>query len=310
MFPFVRDIHSYLEGYDITNMYYTGLTTIATAFKDAASLLGGDTENTARNMRRTLIGVSQVFGVPLRNLETYSKGVIGLFSPSARYKYESVFYNQPYVKDLQKAVDKGDDKMADTITEMMLKDKGIGKTDAKTRMEIIKLYAQGENVLPSGVGKSITINGEERELTKAERRQISSIYSQADITKLTNSPEYAKLTTAQKAKAIRTLYSIQREKAYAKVLGLELPKRALFAYAIDPAIIAYVLAMVSDMQGDKKLIIQRIINQLNVPASQKYMLMGMLGYRNKNGAGIVRAYINRLDLTRTEKQSLYEHSGY
>ena len=81
MFPFVRDIHSYLEGYDITNMYYTGLTTIATAFKDAASLLGGDTENTARNMRRTLIGVSQIFGIPLRNLETYSKGIIGLIQP-------------------------------------------------------------------------------------------------------------------------------------------------------------------------------------------------------------------------------------
>jgi hypothetical protein len=291
-------------------MYYTGLTTIATAFKDAASLLGGDTENTARNMRRTLIGVSQIFGIPLRNLETYSKGIIGLFSPSAKYKYESVFYNQPYVKDLKKAVEKGNDKLADTIIDLMLNDKGIGKTDEKARAEILKLYAQGENVLPSGVGKSITINGEERKLTEAERRQITNIYSQADITKLVNMPEYSKLTSTQKARAINIVYDIYRDKAFSSVLGLDISKRALFAYAIDPAIIAYVLAMVSDMQGDKKLIIQRIINQLNIPASQKYMLMGLLGYKNKNGAGQVKVYINRLDLSREEKKRLYEYSGY
>jgi hypothetical protein len=64
------------------------------------------------------------------------------------------------------------------------------------------------------------------------------------------------------------------------------------------------------MQGDKKLIIQRIINQLNIPASQKYMLMGLLGYKNKNGAGQVKVYINRLDLSREEKKRLYEYSGY
>lgn len=35
------------------------------------------------------------------------------------------------------------------------------------------------------------------------------------------------------------------------------------------------------------------------------MLMGLLGYKNKNGAGQVKAYINRLDLTKEEKQRLY-----
>lgn len=235
MFPFVRDIHSYLDGYDITNMYYTGLTTIANALKDATSLLSGDAEDTARNMRRTLIGVSQIFGIPLRNLETYAKGVIGLFSPSARYKYEDLFYRQSYAKDLQKAVEKGDDNLADTIIDLMLNDKGIGKTDEKARAEILKLYAAGESVLPSGVPKTVNINGEERKLTEAERRQITNIYSQADITKLVNMPEYSKLTSAQKARAIKIVYDIYKDKSYSSVLGLDISKRALMAYAIDPA---------------------------------------------------------------------------
>ncbi|HEY8423393.1 MAG TPA: hypothetical protein VIL23_01365 [Clostridia bacterium] len=123
-------------------------------------------------------------------------------------------------------------------------------------------------------------------------------------------PEYSKLTSAQKARAIKIVYDIYKDKSYSSVLGLDISKRALMAYAIDPAILAYVLARVSDIQCDKKLIIQRIISQLDISAAQKYMLMGLLGYKNKNGAGQVKAYINRLDLTKEEKQRLYEYSGY
>lgn len=64
------------------------------------------------------------------------------------------------------------------------------------------------------------------------------------------------------------------------------------------------------MKGDKKLKIQQLINRLDISTAQKYMLIGLLGYRNKNGAGQVKAYINRLDLSREEKQRLYEYSGY
>ena len=45
-------------------------------------------------------------------------------------------------------------------------------------------------------------------------------------------------------------------------------------------------------------------------AAQKYMIMGYLGYSNKNGGGIVKAYINRLQLSKSEKETLYTMSGY
>ena len=38
--------------------------------------------------------------------------------------------------------------------------------------------------------------------------------------------------------------------------------------------------------------------------------MGYLGYSNQNGAGTVKSYINRLKLSKDEKQELYLMSGY
>ena len=38
--------------------------------------------------------------------------------------------------------------------------------------------------------------------------------------------------------------------------------------------------------------------------------MGYLGYSNKNGESQVKAYINRLNLSKSEKEKLLAYSGY
>ena len=38
--------------------------------------------------------------------------------------------------------------------------------------------------------------------------------------------------------------------------------------------------------------------------------MGYLGYSNKYGEALVKAYINRLNLTKAQKEELLEMSGY
>ena len=301
MFPVVRDLYGLYQGYDLSNMYYTGLTNIFNAF-DGLLDMG---ENPAKALRGFALGMSQFFGMPLKNVERYTVALIDKFNPDTSYKYNDIFYKQSYSKDLKKAIEKGDDKKADTIIELMLNDKGLG-TDDKTRAELIELYASGENVLPTAI--SDTVNGQE--LTPSQKKQISDIYSKADITKLISMSEYTKMTAAQKAKAIRTIYSLQKDKAIARVLGIEMSSRALFTEAVDPSLIAYVLAMISNMGDNKKVKIQQLINRLNIPATQKYMLMGLAGYKNKNGANIVKALINKLDLSKAEKEKLYQASGY
>lgn len=45
-------------------------------------------------------------------------------------------------------------------------------------------------------------------------------------------------------------------------------------------------------------------------AAQKYIIMGYLGCTNVNGEAQVKAYINRLKLTKEEKAELLKYSGY
>ena len=45
-------------------------------------------------------------------------------------------------------------------------------------------------------------------------------------------------------------------------------------------------------------------------AAEKYLVMGYLGYICKNGEAQVKAYVNRLKLTKEEKARLMEYCGY
>ena len=65
------------------------------------------------------------------------------------------------------------------------------------------------------------------------------------------------------------------------------------------------------INGSRLAKIEAYIEGLKLKAAQKHMVMGYLGYKNKNGEDKVRAYINTLSaLSREEKQALLEYSGY
>ena len=63
-----------------------------------------DPVQTNASIRKVLIGLSQTFGIPLRNLETYTKGVTKKLAPSVTETYESWFW---------KKTDKAYDEMID-----------------------------------------------------------------------------------------------------------------------------------------------------------------------------------------------------
>ena len=91
MFPFIRDFQSYLQGYDLSNMYESGLTNLFKAMTDISSLVSG-TDDPQKKVRSALIGTSQMFGIPLRNLENYTMGTIQKFSPATAFRYNNMFY--------------------------------------------------------------------------------------------------------------------------------------------------------------------------------------------------------------------------
>ena len=335
MIPFAKDIYSVLQGYDVTNMAYSGLTNIANGLKESWNIIdllaSGKSYDEAQingKIRKTLLGISQTFGIPLRNLETYSKGIIEKFAPEAVYKYDKFFYDgttSSYAKELNEALVAGDDKMADTILDLFLTEEKIPVKDATLRNTLKELYAQGFNVLPRSVGKSITYDGEQYSLTQSQRKRFREVYQEANevVKNLTNKTQFKDAEVEIQAKAIEEIYNYYYKLAVEDLLGVEVvsEKDRLFYKVFNledlVLIIKQARALVSDkdedgktISGSKKRKIQAFINRLKLTAAQKYMIMGYLGYKNSVGLNKVKVYIQSQRLSKAEKEALLEYSGY
>lgn len=335
MIPFAKDIYSVLQGYDVTNMAYSGLTNIANGLKESWNIIdllaSGKSYDEAQingKIRKTLLGISQTFGIPLRNLETYSKGIIEKFAPEAVYKYDKFFYDgttSSYAKELNEALVAGDDKMADTILDLFLTEEKIPVKDATLRNTLKELYAQGFNVLPRSVGKSITYDGEQYALTQSQRKRFREVYQEANevVKNLTNKTQFKDAEVEIQAKAIEEIYDYYYKLAIEDLLGVEVvsEKDRLFYKVFNledlVLIIKQARALVSDkdedgktISGSKKRKIQAFINRLKLTAAQKYMIMGYLGYKNSVGLNKVKVYIQSQRLSKAEKEALLEYSGY
>jgi hypothetical protein len=335
MFPFARDIYTLYQGYDITNMGYTGLTNTYNAMKEMYNVIDllasgnkYDDSEIYGKLRKALLGISQTIGIPLRNLETYTKGIIEKFSPSAIYKYENFFYNQTssgYSKELTDAISKGDDKLADTILDIMLEEEKVAVKDDNVRKSLKELYEQGfTNVLPKSVDKKITYDGEEITLTNKQYKQFQNVYGGANdnVKTLINSKLYKESTPEVQAKSIKFIYDYYYNLAVEDLLGVELEtKTMLFAKAINIEELAIIIQNAKIISADldkkgnvingtKKKKIQAYINSLRLTSAQKYMIMGYLGYSNSTGEAKVKSYIQTLKLTKAQKETLFSMSGY
>lgn len=118
------------------------------------------------------------------------------------------------------------------------------------------------------------------------------------------------------------IYEVYYKLAVENLLGVDLEsKNTLFAEAIDIEKLAIIVATARQiaadtdkngkaLNGTRKAKIQVYINSLRLTASQKYMIMGYLGYSNTKGESQVKSYINTLPMSKTEKAQLLKWSGY
>ena len=334
MFPFIKDLYTLYQGYDVTNMAYTGLTNVYNAFTEMYNIVDlvvsgeqySETEIRGK-LRKVLLGLSQTFGIPLRNLETYTKGIIEKVAPASVYRYESLFYNSTmsnYSKELKKAIENDDDALADTIIDVMLADEKVEVKDEKIRTTMRKLFEEGYDVFPKSVGETIIHDGESIKLTKRQHTKFREIYGQANdkVSSLINSKSFEDVPSVVKAKSIKYIYDYYYEEALKDLLGIDSDeKKYLFAQAIDITKLAMIVSQVSQVvadtdkegntiSGSRKAKIVSIINSMQLTATQKYMLMGYFGYKNANGERQVKTYIQSLKLTKTEKETLFKMCGY
>ena len=339
--PILSELHSYFtQGYDLSTMEFSAINDILATVSDVAeyaeNLLDGtaDDRDWARLIEKMLYTIGQGFGVPFRNIKNITYGITKMFNGELAYKWDSALYKQGYASDLNDAIEKGDVQMATTILELALGENlGSGLSDA-ARDELVRLSGLGEKMIPSAISDTVTIDGEERELSGKELSAVREKYAEAveRINSFIDSELYESYNDEQKASAVRKIYSLYKDLAYDSVVGTDRnPDMLILSGLIDADVLcAWVSTgvLTSDkdengktIAGSKREKVVRAISSLDVSIDERLLLIAMKGYALADGdirgvsayAAKVRLYnyIAELDgLTDEERLELYEASGF
>lgn len=329
MIPLVRELYSFfVEGYELDNFAYDTFNGLTSAVKNVFDLFAraGSGERVTNQewmlaMRKFIYAAGQVTGLPTRNIYNAMYGLIKRFSPSAAYEINSLFYGAS-TGDLSKAIEKGDDKLANTITQQLLADKGIDVSESVAEV-FADLYEQGYS-LPKGIPESFTYNDEEYILNAKQSGVLLDAYATASekAEGLVNSEDFAKLSDDEKANALKLLFNYYYYAGLNQATGTYGDNRTLLlGEAIDISKIAVAYGQLSELKADtdregnaisgtKKAKVQRLVNSMRLTAAQKYILMGFLGYKNANGENTVKNYVRSLGLSEEGQLALLEMCGY
>jgi hypothetical protein len=318
------------SGYGMEDMSVAAVNDLMSSTKDTFEGLGalarGDLSgrDALRGGRNLLYSLGQVSGMPIRNAYTWSRRLVGIVVPDAAYKMENAFTKQPYASDIAKAIEREDEGRLETVIGVML-DENVGEvTSSAVRKEMKRLVVSGMDVLPRGVGDTVTVDGEAVKLTARQKTAFKEVYSEANksVERMVGLAYYANASDEAKAKAIKRVYGIYYNRAIEDLLGVELEnKNTLLSRAINPEVLAVVLAVCGEITADvgkdgkvvagsKRKKVEAFVESLKLKAAQKYMIMGALGYKNKKGREKVLAYVNGLGLTKSEREAIMGYSGY
>jgi hypothetical protein len=330
--PFVRDAYSYfVDGFEADHFAISTLNDVLKVTADTAKLLqdaaeGKDVtkQEAMRAARDVLYAAGQLSGVSTRNIYNNVTGIINRISPEAGYRIEGSIFKQSYSADLAAAIEADDEGMIAMIASMMVEEK-VGGVDAELSAGLRELVEKGYSVLPRVLGDTITYDGEEVELTRRQRERFKAVYAiaQEQIGSMMKLRQYKEASEEVRAKAIKMIWDAYWDLAVDDVLGVDSSeKNVLFAEAIDMDKLALIVATAREIKSDydsagkaisgtRLVKIEAYVESLKLKAAQKYMVMGYLGYKNKNGEDKVRAYISGLPkLSKAEKEKLMEYAGY
>lgn len=320
MFPILSDIYEGLaKGYEIDVYETSAINDLIASVKSVVDLAGkvvngeADTQDIMNSLKKSLFAGGLIVGIPVRNMYNTIYGFTKRISPSTAYKINSLFV-EPKSSDLKTALNKGDMELASVILTSLMGKKGftVSEQQASTLAE---LYGQGYS-LPSAIPNKITINGEEVELTVKQQGEFGQVYSRASsiADKILSDGSLNGKSNEVKAKTISYIYKYYYYEAQAKALNIEVDSKLyMFGQLIDIQKLAMIISEVPILVeglSNKKVLIQRYLQKQKLSAAQKYILMGYFGYSNKSGQGLVKALINRTNLSKEQKETLLEKCGY
>lgn len=313
--PILKDFASKLtDGYDVNNYATSSINDLFEAIGSLDKVADGDSRERASSIRKILYATGQIFGIPVRNLYNVFYGTANLISPEFAYKMDDMFYKQSYRKDLKKAIENEDYDMISTIAGLITKE-DVGVFSGNTREEIARLLANGQDVLPTSIGNTMTINETQYTLDGSQKETFKSVYSGAitSIDKLISTQGYKVASDEAKAKAIKYVYRYYYYMAQQKALGVEIDSKLfLFGEIISIEKLALALAEVPllvENSKNKKQVVERYLQASKLSVLEKYMLMGYFGYKTTKGESMIKSAINRSSLSKEQKNKLLEKCG-
>lgn len=307
--PVAGEIMSYFaEGYDVGHfafdLFNDTLRATQQIFTLAEKAVTGEPVESwevGSALRNTARTIGLLTGLPVRNVSNTLSGLVRRLSPETGYAYDTLFYNANYMEDINRALEKGDTEFAEAIASLMLKRNRTG-TDLEDRtLELlIGLYNAGYNVLPREAPRSVTVNGEERTLTRSQYRRFRETYSRADevLEALSESEAfremaaYAAEDSSPQQRAVRKLYDSYYELAEHDVLGSALSRDAAYILLVDPEKLMLVTAYnealrngSAEAAGTRKAALRQYMTALGLSEEEiayTYYAMGFRGDGLKN----------------------------
>ncbi len=314
MFPLIGDVYSvFAEGYDISNMTLDALNDGINGVRGMVSLFGDKNAtqaDVARATRKALYGVGHMAGVPVRNLTNLTTGVIRRFSKPAMYGYDSIFSGEKYSEDLQRAVKRGDDKMAEAITKVMFRRKKTGAYNQETLDEVLRLYK-------AGYDKKVMPGGTPDDLTRAQRKTFLNVYgkSDADVQKLIESDAYKAFDDGQKASAISSLYRSWRAYAEYQATGETDDKSALLSEIMGADKFGKARAYLSGLKAKEdaetpkdgwRSTIQKGLKGMGLTSDEQALILYAAGYHSASDLSAFLRVLNAKNLTKEQLALLAE----
>lgn len=338
--PLIKDLYSLIvDGYGIENNETTAINELANSVLKLTDVFSITEESSAQDKNRALrnlsYSVGQILGIPTRNLYNVFYGLTKRFSPETAYAIDSTFYAKNYKNDLQKAIEKGDDGMVSHIMGLLLGERMDENVDEKVFSELLALSKNGCKVLPRTAPDSVTIGGQEFELSAAEQSAFAEMMgtAQTSMKRLFAKTKYKSLSGEQKTEAINYIYDLYYEKAMRDALGVNRGGDTLTVADIvgaDQLALLYIRTkgLESDKDAEGKTVNGSLrkktvaaINALGISTEKKLLLICAKGYSLKDGdvKGIsaqsakkvlLRYILSLSGKTRAEKASIAEICGF
>lgn len=315
MLPIISDVYDlFSSGYEIENFAISGVNDLFTATKSISDMLVSSsrgeytpTETIAKTWKNLLVAVGNVSGLPLRNVHNYTTGLGKRFAPTQTYPYYSLFGSNNYEADLTKAINDGNDRLAERVIEIIYKRKKTGN-ESVAAAEMLSLCKEGYEVL----GPNTPTSYKGVELTKEERRRVQSIYTKADavVERMVKLGAYDDLTDKEKAKAIKNAYSAYLAKAKHEVFGEKRTAATLSLGLMDDALLCTVLGRISLMESTDELTkaeqVAAYLNTLDIGNDERYIILFAAGYTNKSVQAAMKRILKKSKLDDGTKSAIME----